>query len=138
MALRAGEPIGSRVSIAVVEPALCPRYCASLITGVKVGPSPQWMQQRLLSSGMRPINNIVDVTNHVMLEYGQPLHAFDYSRLRGRKIIVRRAAKGEVITSLDGVERTLEREILVIADGERAVAVAGIMGGLDTEVTAET
>ncbi|MBM3173023.1 MAG: phenylalanine--tRNA ligase subunit beta, partial [Chloroflexi bacterium] len=120
------------------EPALCPRYCASLITGVKVGSSPQWMQQRLLNSGMRPINNIVDVTNYVMLEYGQPLHAFDYSRLRGRKIVVRRANNGEVIISLDGVERMLSPEILVIADGERPVAVAGIMGGLDTEVTAET
>ncbi|MBM4453396.1 MAG: phenylalanine--tRNA ligase subunit beta [Chloroflexi bacterium] len=131
----AGNPTGSMVSVEVVEPALCSRYCASLITGVKIGPSPQWIQQRLLSSGMRPINNIVDVTNYVMLEYGQPLHAFDYSQLRGRKIIVRRAAKGEVITSLDGVERALSPEILVIADGERAVAVAGIMGGLDTEVT---
>jgi phenylalanyl-tRNA synthetase beta chain len=134
----AGKPIGSMASVEIIEPALCPRYCASLITGVKIGPSPQWMQQRLLNSGMRPINNIVDVTNYVMLEHGQPLHAFDYNQLRGHKIIVRRAARGETITSLDGVERPLSTEVLVIADEERAVAVAGIMGGLDTEVTANT
>lgn len=133
-----GNPIGSMASVEIIEPVLCPRYCASLITGVKIGSSPQWMQQCLLSSGMRPINNIVDVTNYVMLEYGQPLHAFDYNQIRGRKIIVRRAARGETITSLDGVERTLSPGVLVIADGERAVAVAGIMGGLDTEVTANT
>ena len=134
----AGSTIDSLASVEVVETELCPRYCASLITGVKVGLSPQWIQQRLLKSGMRPINNIVDVTNYVMLEYGQPLHAFDYKEIRGGKIIVRRAAKGEIITSLDGVERTLSPETLVIADGERAVAIAGIMGGLDAEVTANT
>lgn len=132
------DAIDSFVSVEIAEPDLCPRYCASLLTGVKVGPSPQWLQQRLLAYGMRPISNIVDVTNYVMLEYGQPLHAFDYSEIRGKQIIVRRAQEGEVITSLDGVERTLNQDLLVIADKDRAVAVAGVMGGLDTEVTDDT
>lgn len=133
----AGE-IGSFISIEIVEPNLCPRYCATLIRGVKVAPSPRWLQQRLLACGMRPINNVVDVTNYVMLEYGQPLHAFDYEKLRGKRIIVRRASPGETIVTLDGVTRVLDQEILVIADAERAVAVAGIMGGADTEVKNET
>jgi len=128
----------SFASVEIVEPEMCPRYCASLLTGIKVAPSPQWLQQRLLACGMRPINNIVDITNYVMLEYGQPLHAFDYAQIRGNQIIVRRAKDGETITTLDGVERILNPNILVIADKERAVAIAGIMGGLDTEVTADT
>jgi len=132
------DSIDHLVSVSIVEPSLCPRYCASLITGVNVGPSPWWLQQRLRSYGMRPISNIVDVTNYVMLEYGQPLHAFDYQKLRGRKIIVRRAKRGETITSLDGIERVLAEDILVIADEEKPVAIAGIMGGLDTEVTDAT
>jgi len=132
------SPIDSFASVEIVDPDLCPRYCAGLLTGVKVTSSPQWLQQRLLACGMRPINNIVDITNYVMLEYGQPLHAFDYDLLCGRQIIVRRAGEGETITTLDGVERTVGQDILVIADKERAVAVAGIMGGLGTEVTAST
>jgi phenylalanyl-tRNA synthetase beta chain len=128
-------PIESKVSVEIMAPDLCPRYCASLITGVKLGESPKWMQERLISYGMRPISNIVDVTNFVMLEYGQPLHAFDYEEITGRKIIVRRAAEGEVIISLDGEERTLSRDMLVIADKERAVAVAGVMGGANSEVS---
>jgi phenylalanyl-tRNA synthetase beta chain len=128
----------SFASVEIVEPEMCPRYCASLLTGIKVAPSPQWLQQRLLACGMRPINNIVDITNYVMLEYGQPLHAFDYAQIRGSQIIVRRAKDGETITTLDGVERILNPNILVIADKERAVAIAGIMGGVDTEVTADT
>jgi phenylalanyl-tRNA synthetase beta chain len=132
------DSIDPLVSVAIVEPNLCPRYCASLVTGIKVGPSPWWLQQRLRNYGMRPISNIVDVTNYVMLEYGQPLHAFDYQKLRGHKIIVRRAESGETITTLDGVERILTQDILVIADEEKPVAIAGIMGGLDTEVTDET
>jgi len=128
----------SLVSVQIVEPSLCPRYCATVITGVKIAPSPTWLQQRLASYGMRPINNVVDVTNYVMLEYGQPLHAFDYHKLKGRQVIVRRAASRETITTLDGSKRTLNSDILVIADRERAVAIAGIMGGLDTEVTDET
>ena len=132
------ESIDSFASVDIVDPDLCPRYCASLIIGIKIAPSPSWLQQRLNSCGMRPINNVVDVTNYVMLEYGQPLHAFDYHKLKGRQIIVRRAGNGETITTLDGSKRTLNPDILVIADKVEAVAVAGIMGGLDSEVTDKT
>jgi phenylalanyl-tRNA synthetase beta chain len=132
------KSIDSFASVDIVAPDLCPRYCASLVTGIKIAPSPDWLQQHLNSCGMRPINNVVDVTNYVMLEYGQPLHAFDYHRLKGRQIIVRRAGNGETITTLDGSKRTLTPDILVIADKEEAVAVAGIMGGLDSEVTDKT
>jgi phenylalanyl-tRNA synthetase beta chain len=132
------DSIGSFASVDIAEPDLCPRYCASLLTGIKIAPSPSWLQQRLNSCGMRPINNVVDVTNYVMLEYGQPLHAFDYHKLKGRQIIVRRAGNGEAITTLDGSKRALNPDILVIADKEEAVAVAGIMGGLDSEVTDKT
>jgi len=128
------SPVEEQVSVEIVAPDLCPRYMASLIRGVEIAPSPQWMQERLLACGMRPINNIVDITNYVMLEYGQPLHAFDFEKIRGGKIIVRRAGKGEQITSLDGVERVLSDKMLVIADRERAVAVAGVMGGANSEV----
>ncbi|MFC1926712.1 phenylalanine--tRNA ligase subunit beta, partial [Chloroflexota bacterium] len=133
-----GTPVQDMVSVEIYDPDLCPRYCASLVTGVKIGPSPSWMQQRLLACGMRPISNIVDITNYVMLAYGQPLHAFNFPTLRGGKIIVRRAKAGEVIFSLDGVERTLEPEMLVIADEKEPVAIAGVMGGADTEVTEGT
>jgi len=132
------DSIDSFASVDIAEPDLCPRYCASLITGIKIAPSPSWLQQRLNSCGMRPINNVVDVTNYVMLEYGQPLHAFDYHKLKGKQIIVRRAGNSEAITTLDGSGRTLNPDILVIADKEEAVAVAGIMGGLDSEVTDKT
>lgn len=133
-----GTSINGQISVEIVAPDLCPRYCASLITGVKIAESPRWLQQRLLACGMRPINNIVDITNHVMLEYGQPLHAFDYEGIKGRRIIVRRAASGEVIVSLDGVERVLSGDTLVIADEEQPVAIAGVMGGADSEVTGQT
>lgn len=126
------------VSIEIADPVLCPRYCASLITGVTVAESPGWLQQRLLAGGMRPINNIVDVTNYVMLEYGQPLHAFDYSKIRSKRIIVRRATAGENIVTLDGAERALAANMLVIADTGRPVAVAGVMGGANSEVTEGT
>ncbi len=129
-----GSPIDGQITVEIADPALCPRYCASLITGVKIAESPKWMQDRLLASGMRPINNVVDVTNYVMLEYGQPLHSFDYARIRGKKIIVRRARAGEVIVTLDGVDRELSDDTLVIADAERAVAIAGVMGGANSEV----
>jgi phenylalanyl-tRNA synthetase beta chain len=132
------KPIDSFASVDIVEPDLCPRYCASLITGIRIASSPGWLQQRLNSCAMRPINNVVDVTNYVMLEYGQPLHAFDYHKLKGQRIIVRRAGNSENITTLDGSERALKPDILVIADKEEAVAVAGIMGGLDSEVTDKT
>ncbi len=134
----AGPPIDQQIAVEIIDADLCPRYCASLITGIKISQSPPWMQQRLLACGMRPINNVVDVTNYVMLELGQPLHAFDYELIREKKIIVRRAAEGEVITSLDGVERTLSSNTLVIADAERAVAIAGVMGGANSEVTEGT
>jgi phenylalanyl-tRNA synthetase beta chain len=134
----ASPPIGQQISIEIKAPDLCPRYCASLITGVKIGDSPQWMQQRLLACGMRPINNVVDVANYVMLEYGEPLHTFDYNRVRGKKIIVRCAGDGEAMVTLDGVKRALSPETLVIADEKQAVAIAGVMGGADSEVTDET
>jgi phenylalanyl-tRNA synthetase beta chain len=131
-------PIDQQVAVEIIDPDLCPRYCASLVAGAKLADSPPWLQQRLLNCGMRPINNIVDITNYVMLEYGQPLHAFDYRLIRGKKIMVRRAKAAEVIVSLDGVERTLSVDMLVIADQERAVAIAGVMGGANSEVTGQT
>ncbi|MFC2002960.1 phenylalanine--tRNA ligase subunit beta [Chloroflexota bacterium] len=131
-------PIDQQISVEITDPDLCPRYCATLTTGVKLAESPEWLKRRLLACGQRPINNIVDITNYVMLEHGQPLHAFDYHLVRGRKIIVRRAAEGEVLTTLDGVERLLSGDMLVIADAEGAVALAGIMGGSNSEVTEET
>jgi phenylalanyl-tRNA synthetase beta chain len=133
-----GKAVDSQAAVQIDEPNLCPRYCASLLSNIKIAESPQWMQRRLLACGMRPINNIVDVTNYVMLEYGQPLHAFDYKKIRGRQIIVRRAAGGESMATLDGVQRALNSNILVIADKEMAIAVAGIMGGGDTEVREDT
>jgi phenylalanyl-tRNA synthetase beta chain len=132
------QSIDALVSVNIAAPDLCPRYCASLITGVTISSSPVWLQQRLKSYSMRPINNVVDITNYVMLEHGQPLHAFDYHKLKGRKIIVRRAEKGEAMTTLDEVERALDEDVLVIADEEKPVAIAGIMGGLESEVTDET
>jgi phenylalanyl-tRNA synthetase beta chain len=131
-------PVTEKIAVEIQAVDFCPRYCASLITGIKIKPSPQWMQDRLAASGMRPINNIVDISNYVMLEYGQPLHTFDYNKIQGKKIIVRLAGDGEAITSLDGVERKLNSDMLVIADAERAVAVAGVMGGANSEVTEQT
>jgi len=117
---------------------LCPRYAARVIRGVKVAPSPAWLVERLEAIGMRPVNNVVDVTNYVLMEYSQPLHCFDYDKLAGGRIVVRRADKGETLVSIDGTECKLDESMLVIADAERPVAVAGIMGGLNTEVGAET
>jgi phenylalanyl-tRNA synthetase beta chain len=133
-----GLPIEDLASAEIRAPDLCPRYSAGLVLGVKIGPSPSWLQERLEAYGMRPINNVVDITNYVMIEMGQPLHAFDFDTLRGRKIIVRRAGPGEKFVTLDGVERELNPQMLVIADAERAVALGGIMGGLETEVTPST
>lgn len=126
------------ISIDIANSELCSRYIGKVVTDVKVGSSPLWLQNRLRAAGIRPINNIVDVTNYIMLEYGQPMHAFDYDLLSGKRIIVRSAEEGEVITTLDDVRRTLDSETLVIADAEKAVAIAGIMGGADTEVTLTT
>ncbi|MBI2845590.1 MAG: phenylalanine--tRNA ligase subunit beta [Chloroflexi bacterium] len=133
-----GRPIQELVQIEVQDEDLCPRYSASVILEVKPGPSPAWLQRRLRAAGMRPINNIVDVTNYIMLESGQPLHAFDFDKLRGHKIIVRRAGPGATFTTLDGVGRQLLPETLVIADGEGAVAIGGVMGGLESEVSDAT
>ncbi len=125
-------------SVEILSPELCPRYTARLIKGVKIGPSPAWLVERLAAMGQRSVNNVADITNYVMLEMGQPLHAFDFDRLRGRRIIVRAARDGEFITTLDGEERVLTREMLVIADAERAVALAGIKGGEDSGINEST
>ena len=117
---------------------LCPRYTARMVRNVKIAPSPKWMRERLRSMGVRPINNIVDITNYVMLEYGQPMHAFDYRYVKGGKIIVRRAEEGEHLTTLDGKEHVLNANHLVIADEHRAVGLAGIMGGLNSEIVGDT
>ena len=117
---------------------LCPRYTARMVRNVKIAPSPKWMRERLRSMGVRPINNIVDITNYVMLEYGQPMHAFDYRYVKGGKIIVRRAEAGEELTTLDGVVRKLTADHLVIADDTRAVGLAGIMGGENSEIVEDT
>ena len=120
------------------DPELCPRYSARMVRNVKIAPSPLWMRRRLRSMGVRPINNIVDITNYVMLEYGQPMHAFDYRYVKGGKIIVRRAKEGEELTTLDGAVRKLNANHLVIADEHRAVGLAGIMGGENSEIVADT
>ena len=120
------------------DPELCPRYTARMVRNVKIGPSPKWMRERLRAMGVRPINNIVDITNYVMLEYGQPMHAFDYRYVKGGKIIVRRAEEGEELTTLDGNVRKLTANHLVIADETRAVGLAGIMGGENSEIVADT
>ncbi len=130
----AGEPVERLTSVQIEAPDLCPRYIAAVVTGVTVKPSPAWMQDRLNAAGMRPINNIVDITNYVMLEYGQPLHAFDYDKLGERRIVVRRARAGETITSIDGQVRTLTPDMLAICDAARPVAIAGVMGGAEREV----
>ncbi len=137
-----GAKITSRsneFSVEIKNPELCPRYAAKLIKGVKIGPSPWWLRKKLLSVGLRPINNVVDITNFVMMEYGQPLHAFDFDTLSGGKIVVRVPQTGETtFTTLDGTNRTLTENTLLICDGEKPVAIAGIMGGENSEVSAET
>ena len=125
-------------SVEIRDADLCPRYAARLVRGVKIGPSPEWLVKRLETIGQRPINNVADITNYVLHELGQPLHAFDFQKLSGGRIVVRRAAAGEKLKTLDGVERTLTSEVLVIADAERPVALAGIMGGEESEIAATT
>ena len=132
------KPVEEYATVEIADPDLCSRYTASVVTGLRLGPSPQWMQERLKASGMRPINNVVDVTNYVMLEYGQPLHAFDYDKVKDHHIIVRRARAGEKLATLDGENRALDPEMLVIADPDGAVGLAGVMGGANTEVTEST
>ena len=128
----------SLTSVEIKDPDLCPRYAARLVRGVKIGPSPDWLAKRLETIGQRPINNVADITNYVLHELGQPLHAFDFAKLGGHRIVVRRAAGGEKLKTLDGVERTLTNDMLVIADAEKAVALAGIMGGEESEISAQT
>ena len=124
--------------VKVENPELCPRYSARIVKDVKIAPSPYWMQRRLMEAGVRPINNIVDITNFVMLEQGQPLHAFDLNELTTGKIVVRNAQEGEKFTTLDEVERTLDKDMLVITDGQKPVAIAGVMGGLNSGIKDDT
>ena len=133
-----GKPAAEAFSISIADPDLCARYCGRYIAGVKIGPSPESLKARLEALGVRSINNVADITNYVMLELGQPLHAFDADTLQGQQIIVRRGELDEKITTLDGVERELNPSILVIADARRAVAVAGLMGGAETEISPST
>jgi phenylalanyl-tRNA synthetase beta chain len=133
-----GPPVDGLTSVTLDDPVGCPRYAARMIQGVKVGPSPEWLRERLEAIGLRSINNIVDVTNFILMDMGQPLHAFDFDRLREHRIVVRRAKSGERFTTLDGVERVLFDDTLLICDGTGPVAVAGVMGGLDSEINPDT
>lgn len=130
-----GEDVNTMVEVEVTDKELCPRYCARMVKNIRLAPSPEWMRRRLAASGIRPINNIVDITNYVMEEYGQPMHAYDYDTLAGHRIVVRRAEDGEVFQTLDGQERTLDSSMLMICDGEKAVGLAGIMGGENSKIT---
>ncbi|MCH1949909.1 phenylalanine--tRNA ligase subunit beta [Enterocloster sp. OA13] len=129
------EDINDYLKVRVENSQLCPRYCARMVKNIKLAPSPQWMQRRLAASGIRPINNIVDITNYVMEEYGQPMHAFNYDQLAGHEIIVKCAKDGDVFQTLDGQERKLDSTILMINDGEKEVGIAGIMGGENSKIT---
>ena len=130
----AGDSIGNYLSVEIKDPDLCPRYTARMVKNIKIEPSPAWLRRRLRASGIRPINNIVDITNYVMQEYGQPMHAFDYACVGGGKLIVRRAAEGEGLTTLDSTERAITPNMLVIADAEKPIALAGVMGGENSEI----
>lgn len=134
----AGGPIKGKCAVDIKAPDLCGRYIGAVVTGIKIGPSPAWMQERLIAVGQRPINNIVDITNYVMMELGQPLHTFDYDQVAGHHIIVRRGDPGERFKTLDGEERALTSDMLVIADERGPVALAGVIGGLESEVTDTT
>ena len=133
-----GPPVSDGVSISIADPDLCRRYTATVIRGISIGPSPAWMQERLTRAGVRPINNVVDVTNYVMLEFNQPLHAFDYRSVKDRTVIVRRARPGESLTTLDGVEHRLSSNILVIADSDDPIGLGGVIGGANSEIGPET
>ena len=129
------EDVNDYIKVTVNDTELCPRYCARVVKNIKIAPSPKWMQRRLASQGIRPINNIVDITNYVMEEYGQPMHAYDLDTIAGHEIIVRRAAKEEKFVTLDGQERIMDDSVLMICDGEKAVGIAGIMGGENSMIT---
>ena len=137
-AVLGGAPAAEALTVEVAAPDLCPRYAAQVIRGVTIGDSPAWLKARLTHAGMRPISNVVDVTNYVMLAWGQPLHAFDAAKIHGDKLIARRATAGEKIVTLDGVQRTLDDQMLVIADVERPLVIAGVFGSIDAEVDAAT
>lgn len=130
-----GGDVDNYASVEVMDTDLCPRYCARVVKNLKIGPSPKWMRERLAAQGIRSINNLVDITNYVMEEYGQPMHAFDLDTLSGHKIVVKRAKDGDKFVTLDGQERTLDSGVLMICDGEKEVAIAGIMGGENSMVT---
>lgn len=132
------EPIEGQVQVEIADPDLCPHYAARLIKDVQIAPSPLWLQNRLIAAGVRPINNVVDVTNYVMLEYGQPLHAFDAANVQDGRIIVRRAREGEKVVTLDDQERTLQEGMLLITDPDKIIGIAGVMGGANSEVKEET
>ena len=132
------DDISNYTSVTIMDPDLCPRYAAGLVFDITVKPSPFWLQDRLISVDLKPINNIVDITNFVMMETGQPLHAFDFDRLAENRIVVRTAKKGEILTTLDGKERQLDPEMLMICDGENPVAIGGVMGGLYSEIEDST
>lgn len=129
------EDVNDYIKVTVKDTEHCPRYCARVVKNIKIGPSPEWLKRRLASQGIRPINNIVDITNYVMEEYGQPMHAYDLDTIAGHEIVVRRAAKGEKFVTLDGQERTMDDTVLMICDGEKAVGIAGIMGGENSMIT---
>lgn len=129
------EDVNDYIKVSVENTELCPRYCARVVKNIKIGPSPKWMQRRLASVGIRPINNLVDITNYVMEEYGQPMHAYDLDTIAGREIIVKNAADGDTFTTLDGQERKLDKDVLMICDGEKEVGIAGIMGGENSMIT---
>lgn len=130
-----GEDVNDYISVQVEDKDLCKRYCARVVKNVKIEPSPEWMQRRLAACGIRPINNLVDITNYVMEEYGQPMHAFDLATLAGQKIVVKRASEGDTFVTLDGQERKLDQNILMINDAEKPVGIAGIMGGENSKIT---
>ncbi|WP_288885625.1 phenylalanine--tRNA ligase subunit beta [uncultured Eubacterium sp.] len=129
------DNVNDYIAVEVKDDELCKRYCAKVVKDVKIGPSPEWMQRRLAACGIRPINNLVDITNYVMEEYGQPMHAFDLSTIKGQKIVVKRANDGDKFVTLDGQERTLDKDILMICDDEEQIAIAGIMGGENSMIT---
>ena len=129
------EKASDYVKVTVEDPELCPRYCARVVKNVKIGPSPKWMQRCLASNGIRPINNLVDITNYVMEEFGQPMHAYDLDTIANKEIVVRRAGKDEKFVTLDGQERIMDENVLMICDGEKAVGIAGIMGGENSMIT---
>ena len=131
------EDVNDYIKVEVQDTDLCPRYTARVVKNLKIGPSPKWMQERLASQGIRSINNLVDITNYVMEEYGQPMHAYDLSTIAGNKIVVRRAKDGDKFTTLDGQERNLDNNVLMICDGEKEIGIAGIMGGENSMVTDE-